>query len=112
MAVRTTAELMEMVRNRIGEDHSDEALAMLEDMTDSLADYDRRILESGDWERKYNENDEAWRKRYRERFENAPSVQEPEDIVAFVPNATTTVVDNTDPEVEPETFDDLFTTEV
>ena len=30
MAVRTRDELMEMVRNRIGEDNSDEALAMLE----------------------------------------------------------------------------------
>lgn len=112
MAVKTSTELMDMIRTRIGEDHSDEALAMLEDMTDSLADYDRRIAESGDWERKYNENDENWRKRYRERFENAPAVQEPSDIVALVPGETTTVVDETDPEVEPENFDDLFVTEV
>lgn len=109
MAVRTRDELMEMVRNRIGEDNSDEALAMLEDMTDSLNDYEARINEAGDWKTKYAENDAAWRQRYRERFENQPSVEEPTDIVGFV-SAENTVVIEDEPD-EPETYEDLFSQE-
>lgn len=109
MAVRTREELMEMVRNRIGEDNSDEALAMLEDMTDSLNDYETRINEAGDWKAKYDENDAAWRQRYRERFENQPSVEEPTDIVGFVPQENTVVIED-EPD-EPETYEDLFSQE-
>lgn len=109
MAVRTRDELMEMVRNRIGEDNSDEALAMLEDMTDSLNDYEARINEAGDWKAKYDENDAAWRQRYRERFENQPAVEEPTDIVGFVAGENTVVIED-EPD-EPETYEDLFTQE-
>ena len=109
MAVRTRDELMEMVRNRIGEDNSDEALAMLEDMTDSLNDYEARINEAGDWKTKYNENDAAWRQRYRERFENQPAVEEPTDIVGFVAQENTVVIED-EPD-EPETYEDLFSQE-
>lgn len=109
MAVRTRDELMEMVRNRIGEDNSDEALAMLEDMTDSLNDYEARINEAGDWRNKYEENDAAWRQRYRERFENQPAVEEPTDIVGFVAGENTVVIED-EPD-EPETYEDLFTQE-
>lgn len=106
MAVRSRDEILEMVRNRIGEDNSDEALAMLEDMTDTLSDYEARISDAGDWKTKYEENDAAWRTRYRERFENAPAVNEPTDTVGFVAGETTVVIED-EPD-EPETYDDLF----
>lgn len=68
MAVRSKDEIMEMIRERIGEDTSDSALAVIEDLTDTLDDYDARIAGSGDWQRRYEENDAAWRQRYKDRF--------------------------------------------
>ena len=51
-----------------------------------------------DWEARYRENDEAWRKKYKERFySNEPEPKEPEP--------------KQEPEPEPpKKFEDLFTT--
>lgn len=106
MAIRTNEEIINAIKARIGDDVSDEALAILEDVTDTLNDYGRRVSESGDWERRYNENDASWRRRYRERFENAPSVEEPTDIVEFVAEEAETIVD--EPGEAPKTYEDLF----
>lgn len=82
MAVRTFDELTESIKIIVGERTDDEALAFIEDVTDTLADAKRRIESDVDWEKKYHELDEEWRKRYRERFfdgepaENAPEVVE------------------------------------
>lgn len=82
MAVRTFDELTESIKVIVGERTDDEALAFIEDVTDTLADAKRRIESDVDWEKKYTELDEEWRKRYRERFfdgepaENAPEVVE------------------------------------
>ena len=95
MAVRTRDEIIELVRTRIGEDTSDEALGFLEDISDTLSDYDTRITESGDWKARYEENDAEWRKRYKDRFEGKE-------------------VDDPDPEeLEPKTYryEDLFKSE-
>ena len=108
MAVRNSNEIIEMIKNRVGDDVSDEALQIIEDVTDTLGDMDRRIAESGDWERKYTENDANWRQRYRERFENAPTVAEPTDTVEFIPGEAEVVVEDND---EPTTYEELFTTE-
>lgn len=68
MAVRTKEEILELIGERIGEDTSDEAISMIEDITDTLDDYQARVEESGDWKSKYEENDAAWRARYKARF--------------------------------------------
>lgn len=68
MSVITREELLERIRERIGDDTSDDALALLDDVTDTIDDYDRRVSESGDWETKYHENDAQWRERYKNRF--------------------------------------------
>lgn len=76
MAIRTRDELLNSVRGLLGDRTDDEALAALEDFTDTVGDYERRVAESGDWKRKYDENDAAWRQRYRDRFENGTSLDE------------------------------------
>lgn len=68
MAVRTRDEILNSVRERLGEDTSDEALALVEDITDTIADLENKNNNGTNWEQKYRENDEAWRKKYRERF--------------------------------------------
>jgi len=97
MAIKTKAELLELVKARIGDDTSDEALAIIEDVTDTLDDYETRIADSGDWKARYEQNDADWRKKYKERF-FAPT-EEPEEI------------DEPEEVEEKRTFEDLFKTE-
>lgn len=68
MAIKTSAEIMDTLRTYLGEDVSDDAIAIIEDMNDTLAEYERQIGDVTDWESKYRELDETWRKRYRDRF--------------------------------------------
>ena len=97
MAIKTKAELLELVKARVGDDTSDEALAIIEDVTDTLDDYETRIADSGDWKARYEQNDADWRKKYKERF-FAPT-EEPEEI------------DEPEEVEEKRTFEDLFKTE-
>lgn len=69
MAVRSKEELMESIRARIGDDQSDEAIALLEDIADTYTDMETRANGGGeDWKTKYETNDAAWRQKYRDRF--------------------------------------------
>lgn len=65
MAVRTRDELISRISEYIGEDNSDAAIEIIEDVTDTIND-----LSSGeDWHARYDELDRTWRERYRARFE-------------------------------------------
>lgn len=64
MAIRTREELMQRLSEYIGEDNSDNALELMEDVTDT---YDS-LSDGEDWKAKYDELDASWRERYRERF--------------------------------------------
>lgn len=67
--VKTREEIMEMLKTRVGEDTSDEAISFMEDVTDTLNDYERKLTGDGtDWKAKYEENDKQWRERYVARF--------------------------------------------
>lgn len=70
MAVRTKDELLEIIKGRIGDDSSDETISFLEDITDTLSDYEEKATNSDteDWKTKFEENDKMWREKYRERF--------------------------------------------
>lgn len=101
MAVRTREEILETIRQRIGDATDDETLSFVEDITDTLNDYESRTGTAKEWEDKYNANDAEWRQRYRDRFfspevENESPVPDPEDPV--------------DQEA-PKTYADLFTEE-
>lgn len=67
MAIRTTEEILTALNGRLGDDHSDEALSLVEDITDTLLSLSKPA-DGVDWEKKYNDNDAAWRKKYRDRF--------------------------------------------
>lgn len=72
MAVRTKEELMDSIRARIGDDQSDEAIALVEDVSDTFDDMQSKANGGGeDWKKKYEDNDNAWRQRYKERFFNS-----------------------------------------
>ena len=93
--VKSRDEILEIIRSRVGDDNSDEALSFIEDITDTMNDYESRLADSTDWKTRYEENDKNWRERYKERF-FSNEIEETEII-------TTEVVDET-----PTTFDELF----
>ena len=86
MAVKKKEELMEALRQRIGEDTSDEALSLIEDFNDTMEQYEKSNTDSTDWKTKYEENDAQWRQRYKDRFfskadDNEDSTEEEEKPV-------------------------------
>lgn len=69
MAVKTRKEILESFRTRLGENPDDESISFLEDVTDTLDDFEKKANGDGtDWKSKYEENDANWRKKYTERF--------------------------------------------
>lgn len=94
MAVRTVDELLNAVREIIGENDSDEALGLIEDITDTFTENQG---DGTDWKEKYEENDREWRQRYRDRFFNT-GANDPDPI------------DDPDPEPEPQKtkYEELF----
>ena len=91
MAVRTKEDLIANLTESFGENLSDDNLALLEDVSDTIDS----LGDAEDWKSKYEENDASWRKRYKDRFEGK--------------------TDDSELEVEtyesPKKFDDLFTVE-
>lgn len=98
MAVRTREEILEAIRSRIGEDTSDESISLLEDITDTMEDYETRVADKTDWKNKYDELDATWRRKYIERFSGKTG----EDIKN---EQEEQIKDDS----EPRTFDELFT---
>lgn len=98
MAVRTREEILEAIRSRIGEDTSDESISLLEDITDTMEDYETRVADKTDWKNKYDELDATWRRKYIERFSGKTG----EDIKD---EQEEQIKDDS----EPRTFDELFT---
>lgn len=96
MAVLDKETLMYRLKERFGNDESDEAISFIEDVSDTFDSLFCVSGDSEDWKTKYEENDAAWRKKYRDRFfgtgEEAKEEQE-EDV-------------KDDSEVK--TFDELF----
>ena len=67
--VRSKEEIMGSLKNILGDNTSDEALVLLEDVNDTLSvDNESIKAEMESWKNKYEENDAEWRKKYRDRF--------------------------------------------
>ena len=98
MAVKTREEILEKLKNRVGNQSDDETIEFLEDVTDTLSDLEEKAKGDGvDWKAKYEENDAEWRKKYTDRFFSS------EPIINEEPHSQ-------EPQSEPTTFDELFTT--
>lgn len=80
MAVRSREEILNSIRERVGEQNDDETIAFIEDVTDTFTDLETRANGDGvNWKEKYEENDANWRKKYTDRFfSGEPSEPEPE----------------------------------
>ncbi len=75
--IKTMEEIISDVKSFIGDEPSDDGIAILENITDTFSDYNNKLSDTTDWKAKYEENDKKWRKTYTERF-NSPSKEEPE----------------------------------
>ena len=97
MAVRTQQEILESLKARVGDSTDDDTLAFIEDVTDTLSDYETRVSDSNNWKEKYETNDAEWRQRYRDRF-----FGNSESEVVEIDNVVETETE------KPMTFEDLF----
>lgn len=97
MAVKTREEILESFKTWLGENPDDEYISFLEDVTDTIDDFEKRANGDGtDWKSKYEENDANWRKKYTERFfSNEPEPNPKPDT-------------KPEPDDTPTTFSDLF----
>lgn len=100
MAVLSREDFLANIRGRVGEDTSDEAMKFIEDMTDTFDDLVSKTSDKENWKAKYEENDRAWRTKYRDRFFSSDNtspaevkVEQTEDVIA---------------DGEETTFEDLF----
>ena len=91
MAVLSKDELVEKVRQYVGDRTDDKSIEILEDISDSIRSYD-----ADEWKQKYEENDKMWRDRYISRF-----VEKKEDELD-------TPAEHEEEEKEYNSFEDLF----
>lgn len=92
MAKLSKDDLIEKVKNYVGDRKDDETIEIIEDISDSIDTSD-----SDEWKQKFEENDKMWRDKYISRFfeKNDDEIEEPTD-------------EKDDEEKEYKTFEDLF----
>ena len=99
MSVRTIDEILESVKTRVGDSTEDADIEFIENISDTLNDLNSKVSGQEDWKTKYEENDKAWREKYKERFFSTEE------------NENDELEDNKDIEMKdkkPKTFSDLF----
>lgn len=94
--VKTKDELLASIKEKFKDDTSDETISFIEDVSDTINDFETRASDETDWKSKYEENDKQWREKYRDRFFNSESEEDKH-------------LDDDD--VKPMNFDDLFNVE-
>ena len=97
MSVLSREDLMKRLNEALGDDADVSILEDVADTYDAVADHS----DAEEWERKYNENEAAWRKRYRDRFESGTPDQ----------TGTNTEDEPQEEEIKVKTFDELFVNE-
>lgn len=94
--VKTKDEIMEEVRTYIGDRSDDQTIALVENISDTIDDY----AAHGDYDKKLMAVEEAWRRKYIDRFMNGGE------------NKSDVEVETTDEEKDKSeeiTIDDLYT---
>lgn len=87
--IKSKDEILTAIRGRIGEDTDDETLALIEDVTDTFNDLETRSSGQEDWKQKFEDNDKAWRQKYRDRFYSAvPDSKDDDDFEEEKPKIT------------------------
>lgn len=79
MAIKSREDLLKSLNTLIGDNSTDENLAILEDVTDTLKDYEEKTADQTDWKSKYEQNDADWRKKYKERFLSGENIKDEQE---------------------------------
>lgn len=79
MAIKSREDLLKSLNTLIGDNSTDENLAILEDVTDTLKDYEEKTADQTDWKTKYEQNDADWRKKYKERFLSGEEIKDEQE---------------------------------
>lgn len=79
MAIVSKQQILDSIKERFGDDTSDETLTLIEDISDTLTDYETKTNDTTNWKTKYEENDKAWRKKYKDRFYSSKTDDEEDD---------------------------------
>ena len=100
MAVRKINEILESYKELYSENEGEKDIEFLEDITDTLNDYETRVSDSTNWKEKYETNDAEWKKRYRDRFFGGESddSDDSDDLED----------QDSEEQKEPKTYEDLF----
>ena len=108
MAIKTKAELMESLKNILKDNTTDEALSLVEDVSDTYDELHNKAEGDGtDWKAEYEKNDAEWRQRYQDRFFSGTS--DGADNTNSSPNISTPTA--TEPEKQKTyKFEELFST--
>ena len=87
MAVLGKEDFFNRIRERIGDDTSEEAIAFIEDVTDTYNSLE--ASNADDWKTRYDDMknqydalDESWKKRYKERFFRSDAETTPGKIMS------------------------------
>lgn len=95
MAIKSSEDLLKSLNTLIGDNSTDENLAILEDVTDTLKDYEEKTADQTDWKSKYEQNDADWRKKYKDRFLSGETIKDEQE-------------EDVERDSKPLTFDSLF----
>lgn len=80
MAIKSRDDLMKIVLDAVAHFPPDYQTSLLEDVNDTLIDYDERMGTVKEWQDKYNALDETWKKKYQERFVQNPKINNADDM--------------------------------
>lgn len=100
--VLTREELIEKIRDRIGEGIEDADISLMEDIADTYDDLKDRAGDNENWREKYDELDRSWRQKYIDRFNG--KVESDADFVEAPEDADETVLEYE----APKTYEELF----
>lgn len=90
-------DFLASVQSVVGENSDDAALEFIANMQDTFDALTTRANDTTNWQQKFEENDAAWRKKYRDRFFSPDNQPDPVD-------------DQFEPEQKPLTYESLFET--
>ena len=103
MAIKSKEELINSLVGYIGEDTSESAIELLDNISDTIDDLTLRASDNTDWKEKYETNDAEWRKRYIDRFSGKDDPGEGGTDLTVEVTTEETAVEET-----PTTYEDLF----
>lgn len=99
MAIKSKEDILSAIRDKFADDNSDETIAFIEDVSDTINDLETKAKGDGkDWKAEAMRIDNEWREKYKARFFSGKTADEPDE-------------DEENEKPKNYTFEELFTKE-